>query len=71
MIRTLDTSMLNIGYSYRDLAPIAAEHGMQAISIPHTLLDDPQKAKEETAWLKDQGLGWDFSRCLPIFIIGI
>ena len=58
MIRTLDTSMLNIQKSYRELAPLAAKYGLQAISIPDTLFDDPQKAKEETAWLKDQGLGW-------------
>ncbi|MBR5871428.1 MAG: sugar phosphate isomerase/epimerase [Clostridia bacterium] len=58
MIRTLDTSMLNIPYSYRELAPLAAGHGMQAISIPHTLLDDPMAAAEETKWLNEMGLGW-------------
>ena len=58
MIRTLDTSMLNIPHSYRELAPLAAKYGMQAISIPHTLFDDPQNAAEETKWLHDLGLGW-------------
>ena len=58
MIRTLDTSMLNIPHSYRELAPLTKEHGMQAISIPHTLFDDPQNAAEETKWLHDLGLGW-------------
>ena len=41
MIRTLDTSMLNIQKSYRELAPLAAKYGLQAISIPDTLFDDP------------------------------
>ena len=58
MIRTLDTSMLNIPHSYRELAPLAAKYGMQAISIPHTLFDDPQNTAEETKWLHDLGLGW-------------
>ena len=58
MIRTLDTSMLNIPHSYRELAPLAKEHGMQAISIPASLFDDPQNAAEDTKWLHDLGLGW-------------
>ena len=58
MIRTLDTSMLNLPHSYRELAPLAAEHGMQAISIPASLLEDAKSATEETAWLNSLGLGW-------------
>ncbi len=58
MIRTLETSMLNIPYSHRELAPIAAKHGIQAIGIPSSLLENPQKATEETAWLQELGLGW-------------
>lgn len=58
MIRTLDTSMLNIPHSYRELAPLAKKHGMEAISIPASLFDDPQNAAEETKWLHDLGLGW-------------
>ncbi len=58
MIRTLDTSMLNIPHSYRELAPLAKNCGIQALSIPASLFDDPAKAAEETKWLNDQGLRW-------------
>ena len=58
MIRTLDTSMLNIPHSYRELAPLAAKYGLQAIRFPNILLNDAQKAAEETSWLHSLGLGW-------------
>lgn len=58
MIRTLDTSMLNFPYSYRELAPIAARYGIQALSVPGSVLESADEAAEATAYLREYGLGW-------------
>ncbi len=58
MIRTLDTSMLNFPYTYRELAPIAARCGIQALSVPVSLFENTENAREATAYLAEHGLGW-------------
>ena len=58
MIRTLDASMLNLPYSIAELAPLAAKHGIQALSIPPAVIDDPAAAKEAAAIMQDNGLKW-------------
>lgn len=58
MIRTLDPSMLNIPYSARVLAPLAAKHGIKAVSLTADLLDDPEGAADTAAFLRDNGMGW-------------
>ena len=40
MIRTLDASMLNLSHSIRELAPLAAACGIQAISATAEVVDD-------------------------------
>ena len=58
MIRTLDASMLNLPYSIRELAPLCAQHGIQALSATRELLEKKAAAKEAAAVLKDNGLVW-------------
>ncbi|MBQ9716669.1 MAG: sugar phosphate isomerase/epimerase [Clostridia bacterium] len=58
MIRTLDTSMLNFPYTYRELAPIAARFGIQALSVPGSLFESEETAAEATAYLAEYGLRW-------------
>lgn len=58
MIRTLDASMLNLPYSIAELAPLAAKHGIQALSATPDILDDESAAKEAAAIMRDNGLRW-------------
>lgn len=58
MIRTLDLSMLNIPYPVREIAPLAARHGIEAISATADLFDDAALARETDALMKDNGLKW-------------
>lgn len=58
MIRTLDLSMLNLPYSVRELAPLAARYGIQAISATADLFEDAALARETDAVMKDNGLKW-------------
>ena len=58
MIRTLDASMLNLPHSIAELAPLAAKYGIQALSAPPSVLDDPAAGKEAAAIMKDNGLQW-------------
>lgn len=58
MIHTLDASMLNISCPLSELAPLAAAHGMQAISVPPEIVDDERAGLEATAFIRDLGLGW-------------
>lgn len=58
MIRTLDASMLNISHSVKELIPLAARHGLQAISAPSSAFENRTVAEEHTALLRDHGLLW-------------
>lgn len=58
MIRTLDTSMLNLPRPIEELAPLAAQHGIQALSMPLRALEDEAYGREATALLRDNGLRW-------------
>ena len=44
MIRTLDTSMLNFPYTFRELAPLAVRYGIQALSVPASMPCPRKKA---------------------------
>lgn len=57
MIKTLDTSMLNVRHDIRTLAPLCAEHGIQALSA-HGVLENKADALEAHAILKENGLTW-------------
>lgn len=58
MIRTLDASMLNLPHGIAELAPLCAQHGIQALSAPRALLEDERAAAEAAAILADNGLVW-------------
>jgi len=58
MIRTLDASMLNISHSVKELIPLAARHGLQAVSAPSGIFESMTIAEEYTALLRDHGLLW-------------
>lgn len=58
MIKSLETSMLNIPHDIRVLAPLCREHGIQAIGAPGILFENASAAKEITAVMADNGLKW-------------
>ena len=58
MIRTLDASMLGIPHSLPELAPLAAAHGIQALSAPGSIFEDERACAEAAAVMKDNGLQW-------------
>ena len=58
MIRTLDASMLNLPHAIAELAPLCAQHGIQALSATRALLEDERAAQEASAILADNGLTW-------------
>ena len=58
LIRTLDASMLNLPYTLPELAPLAAAHGIEALSAPAALFEDDRAAREAAAALRDNGLRW-------------
>ena len=58
MIRTLEISMLNLPYSVEELAPLAAQYGIEAIGLSGDLLDDEKKAIEATKRIRSYGLEW-------------
>ncbi|MBQ3222993.1 MAG: sugar phosphate isomerase/epimerase [Clostridia bacterium] len=58
MIRTLDASMLNISHSVKELIPLAARYGLQAVSAPSGIFESMTVAEEHTALLRDHGLLW-------------
>ena len=58
MIRTLDASMLNIPFSAKELAPLAAKYRFQAISVSGEMMNDPVLAAESDAVVKSCGLTW-------------
>lgn len=58
MFRTLDPSMLNIGFPIDELIPLAARYGLQAVSAPASVLESEEKALAADKFLKDNGLRW-------------
>ncbi|MBQ1986385.1 MAG: hypothetical protein II230_08790 [Clostridia bacterium] len=58
MIKSLETSMLNIGHDIRTLAPLCAKYGIEAIGTPQIVFDDEKAAAESAAVMKDNGLKW-------------
>lgn len=58
MIRTLDASMLNLPHAIAELAPLCAQHGIQALSVTRALLEDERAADDAAAILADNGLTW-------------
>ena len=46
MIKSLETSMLNIGHDIRTLAPFCAKYGIEAIGTPQIVFDDEKAAAE-------------------------
>ena len=44
MIRTLDASMLNLPHAIAELAPLCAQHGIQALSATRAVLEDERAA---------------------------
>lgn len=58
MLRTLDLSMLGLTCSVREIAPIAAKYGFQAVSASVEVFQDKTAAKETAAVLSDNGLSW-------------
>ncbi|MDO4740076.1 MAG: TIM barrel protein [Eubacteriales bacterium] len=59
MIRTLDASMLNLSrFSLKELAPLAARCGIEAISAPAEIFENEQNAKEARMIMEDNGLQW-------------
>lgn len=58
MIKTLDTSMLNLPYDLRELAPLCRQFGIPALSATRAVLEDERTARETAAVLRDNGLIW-------------
>lgn len=58
MIKTLDSSMLNLPCSIRELAPLCRQYGIQALSAVREILEDEKAAEEAAAVMKDNGLVW-------------
>ena len=58
MIKSLETSMLNIKHDIRTLAPLCAQHGIEAIGTPQIIFEDEKAAAEIAAVMKDNGLKW-------------
>ena len=58
MIKSLEASMLNLPYSVEVLAPLCAQHGIEAIGCTRDILGDEKRAKEVGAMVKDLGLKW-------------
>lgn len=58
MLRTLDPSMLGLNHPLRELAPLAAKYGFQAVSAPQDVLTDRAAAREAAAVMADNGLAW-------------
>ena len=58
MIKSLETSMLNIGHDIRTLAPLCAKYGIEAIGAPQTIFDDEKAREEIAAVMRDNGLKW-------------
>ena len=58
MIRTLDASMLNLPHAIAELAPLCAQHEIQALSATRAVLEDERAAQEAAALLADNGLSW-------------
>ena len=58
MIRTLDKSMLNLPHSIYELAPLAAQHGIEALSPPAEIFEDTAAAEKASALMREHGLKW-------------
>lgn len=58
MIKSLEASMLNLPYSVEVLAPLCAQHGIEAIGCTRDILGDEKRAAEVGAMVKDLGLKW-------------
>ena len=58
MIRSLETSMLNIPHGVPALAPLCAAHGIEAIGVPAVVFEDEKTAAELDAIRKENGLRW-------------
>lgn len=58
MYTVLDASMLGMDKTLQELAPLCAARGIQGLSAPAAVLDDPDKAREAGALLRDLGLQW-------------
>ena len=58
MYNALDTGMLKIPGTVKELAPIAKRHGFEGIGVPVGLMDDEQEALESAAVVKDLGMKW-------------
>ena len=58
MIKSLETSMLNIKHDIRTLAPLCAQYGIEAIGTPQIIFEDEKAAAEIAAVMKDNGLKW-------------
>ena len=56
MYTVLDASMLGMDKTLQELAPLCAARGIQGLSAPAAVLDDPDKAREADALLRDLGL---------------
>lgn len=58
MIKTLDASMLNLSAPIEQLAPAAAQYGLEAISVPGEFFTDGQRAQQLTELVHGCGLQW-------------
>ncbi len=58
MIRTLEAGMLNLAQGLKELAPLCAAAGIQALSPSRAMLEDEAQGREAKAILDDNGLTW-------------
>ena len=53
MYTVLDASMLGMDKTLQELAPLCAARGIQGLSAPAAVLDNPDKAREADALLRE------------------